>query len=315
VHLDTSNRPPGQGEAAQRLLDEGTLEIQRVTWISVGANLLLTIAKLIGGLMTGSISLVADGVHSFSDFLTDFVVVLAARIGARPPDKDHPWGHGKFETLGALLVSVAIVLAGAQIGWKAGSALARGQLHFPGPAVLIIAFFSIVTKEFLYRITLAVGRKTGSQVCMANAWHHRSDAASSVVVFFGGAIGLAGVGQADQVAGIIVGLMVAAIGIRYGGRSLRELLEGSADEAVQEEIGDILRLMPGVLSWHQLRTRHVGRELHVDVHVVVSPDLSVREGHNVAQAVEDRIQEELKRPCDVIVHIDPEGDEREPESL
>ncbi len=310
-----ATRPPEQGEVARRLLDEGTLEIQRVTWISVAANVLLTIIKLIGGHLTGSIALVADGIHSLSDSLTDFVVVLAAKIGARPPDKDHPWGHGKFETLGALLVSVAIVAAGAQIGWKGAGALARGELHFPGPAVLIIALLSIVVKEILYRITLAVGRRTGSQACVANAWHHRSDAASSVVVFLGGVAGLAGAGQADQVAGIVVGLMVAAIGIRFGVKALRELLEESADEAVQEEIGVILRSMPNVRGWHQLRTRQVGRELHVDVHVVVSPDLSVMEGHDVAHEVEDRIQEGMRRPCDVIVHIDPEGDEREPDSL
>jgi cation diffusion facilitator family transporter len=304
-------RGTGKEKESRNVLDQGAREIERVTWIGVGAEVLLTLAKLIGGKATGSIALLADGVHSLSDLVTDLVVILTTRLGARPPDEDHPWGHGKFETLGALLVSVAIIVAGAKIAWEAGSAMARGEFRVPGPAVLVIAFLSIVVKEVLFRMTLSVGRKTGSPSCVANAWHHRSDAISSVVVLISCLAGLAGFAQADQVAGLIVGLMVATIGVRFGGRSLRELLEGSADEAVQAEIGRILQSMESVRGWHQLRTRQVGRELHVDVHVVVSPDLSVGEGHDVAHDVEDRIRGALVRPCNVIVHIDPEGDERE----
>jgi len=280
--------------------------------IAAVTNLILGVLKIVGGFMTGSIALIGDGVHSLADMVTDFIIMLAAPLGARPADRTHPYGHGKFETLAALIISLAILGAGVEIGWKSLGPLLRGEQFRPGPAVLVIAAISVATNEWLYRRARRVGEETRSGALLATAWHHRSDALSSIVVLIAGAVGMAGWGYADQVGGLIVAVMVSVVGIRFGRDAIAELLEESAGSDTEKKIGEILDRIDELRGWHKLRTRRVGRELFVDMHVVVVPSMTVAEADQVAHVVEDRIRDELGQPCNVIVHVDPDcrGEER-----
>ncbi len=280
--------------------------IQRTGLASVAANLLLAAVKLGTGALIGSVALIGDGVHSFSDLLTDFVVLVAARLGSQPADETHPWGHGKYETFGVLIIALAVIAAGVEIGWIAGGALSRGEVHYPGPLVLVVAAFSVALKEVLYRVSRRAGEQTRSQVLIANAWHHRSDALSSLVVLAAGVLSLAGWGHADQAAGIIVGLMVVVVGVRFGWEAIGELMEKSAGGEVETRIAGVLDRAEAILGWHKLRTRNVGRELFIDLHVVVPSKMTVVEADCVTHRVEKAIRRELDRPCNVMVHIDPE---------
>ncbi|MFH1279832.1 MAG: cation diffusion facilitator family transporter [Candidatus Eisenbacteria bacterium] len=283
--------------------------IRRITWVGAAINVVLSLAKLAVGAAAGSIALVADGVHSLSDLATDLVVVVATRLGVRPADEDHPWGHGKYETLGAVVVALAVIVAGAEIGWTALAALRRGEEGFPGGIVLIVAAVSVVSKEWLYRATATIAKRTRSRALMANAWHHRTDSLSSVVVLLGGLFSVAGQGHADQVAGIVVGLMVALTGIRFGREALGELVEGSAGGDVDLEIQRVLEGELMIMGWHALRARRVGRKIFVDLHVVVSPDMTVADADRLAHRIEGEVCRALDSPCNVMVHVDPVREE------
>lgn len=300
-----------EGEEAVRpdreseLLHGESRSIERVSWIGAAVNVALSVGKLVVGTAAGSIALVADGVHSLSDFATDMVVVVATRLGARPADDTHPWGHGKYETLGALLIALAVLVAGVQIGWTALGALRRGEESFPGAVVLVVAAVSVVSKEWLYRVTAAIAKRTRSRALMANAWHHRTDSLSSIVVLVGGFFALAGEGHADQVAGIVVGLMVAWAGVRFGREALGELMEGAAGEEVDRKIGGVLDGELMIRGWHGLRARRVGRKIFVDIHVVVNPEMTVVDADRLAHRIEGEICRALSSPCNVMVHVDP----------
>jgi len=278
----------------------------RVTFAGIVINILLLIAKLISGLLTGSIALIADGIHSGSDLATDLAVLGGIRLGARHPDARHPYGHGRFETLAGGLVAGALVLVGLYIAWEAGTALYGREHVQPGVAVLVVAGLSILTKEWIYRRTVRVARKVGSAALHANAWHHRSDALSSVAVLVGGAGSLAGWGHADQVAGVVVGLMVVASGGRTFLNVLHELSEGGLSTREVAMIDDAVASVFGVRQFHQLRTRRVGREIFADLHVLVDPEISLLDGHNISMAVEEAVKEAYPRPVNVTVHVEPD---------
>lgn len=298
--------PPTADTGERALIDVGSREIQRITWIGAAINIFLSMAKLLAGAATGSLALVADGVHSVSDLATDVVVILATRLGSRPADEGHPWGHGKYETLAALVVAIAVAVAGGVIGRDAIKALHQGVESFPGALVLVIAAASIVGKEWLYRVTVLVGRRTGSPAVIANAWHHRSDSLSSVVVLLGGVASMAGQGHADQLAGIVVGVMVAVVGVRFGLTSLGELVEGSAGDEVNRVIGEAIAPLEHIRGWHGLRARRVGRRTYVELHLVVDPAMTVTTADGLAHAAEDEIRRALGAACHVMVHVDPD---------
>lgn len=278
----------------------------RITLIGIVGNVLLLGLKLLFGFISGSAGLIADGIHSGSDMATDLAVLGGMHLGRRAADDDHPYGHGRFETLAGGIVAGILILVGGFIAWEAVAALRGGVINFPGVPVLIIAGISIVVKEWLYRRTIQVARDVDSAALHANAWHHRSDALSSIAVLAGGIGGLAGWGQADHFAGLIVGLMVVAAGGRTLFVVLHEITEGGLARDEVDRIESSLADVEGVRGWHYLRTRRVGRETFIDLHVLVDPALTVTEGHQISSDVEVALHAACNRPANVTVHIEPD---------
>jgi len=281
----------------------------RVTLIGMAVNVTLVLAKVFVGIFTGSIALIADGIHSGSDITTDLVVIGGIRLAGRPADSSHPYGHGRYETLAGGAVAGALILVGMYIAWDAGSALYADRVNYPGIPVIIVAIASILSKEWIYRLTIRVARRQQSTALHANAWHHRSDALSSIAVLAGGIGGLLGFGHADQLAGLIVGLMVVVAGARTLAQVLHEITEGGLSGTEIAEIADAISQVEGTREWHHLRTRLVGRETFVDVHVLVDPDLTLLEGHRISMQVEEVLQAACKRPVNVMVHVEPDTPE------
>ncbi|MBW2261297.1 MAG: cation transporter [Deltaproteobacteria bacterium] len=291
-------------------------DVRRVTLWGAVVNVLLAVLKIVGGKLSGSIALVADGVHSLSDLLTDLVVVVGVSLGARPPDDSHPYGHGRFETLAAIIVALSLVGVGIYLAWEASSSmLVHHQKSYPGQVMVILALVSIAAKEAIYRVTRRVARRTKSPAVLANAWHHRSDALSSVAVLLGGAAGMLGFPHGDHVAGIVVGLMVVIAGGKIALDEVSEILEKGVDEAMLAGIQAVLDRHPEVKSWHKLRTRKLGREVFADVHVLVEPDLSVRQGHAIADEVEAELRTATKDPINISIHIEPFDEDGGDQSL
>lgn len=291
-----------------RLIRPPTDAGDRVTLLGVLWNVVLFMVKLAGGLLTGSAGLVADGIHSASDMATDLAVLGGMRLARREADADHPYGHGRFETLAGGAVAGALILVGAFLVWEGISALFAGEESFPGIGVVAVALVSIAVKEWMYRRTVRIARDVGSAALHANAWHHRSDALSSIAVLAGGIGGLLGFGHADHLAALLVGLMV----ITAGGRTLlavmHELTEGGLGKDEVERIRRAVENAEGTRGWHHLRTRRVGRETFVELHVLVDPELSVVEAHHIASDVEDAIHGVCSRPVEVMVHVEPNVD-------
>lgn len=291
-------------------ISEETRQIRRVTLWGAVANVLLAAVKIVGGELSGSISLVADGIHSLSDLATDVVVVVGVSIGEKPPDASHPYGHGRYETLASILVALALILVGIYVAREAAlSMFVHHEDAAPGLVMILLASLSIVVKEALFQVTKVVARRTRSPALLANAWHHRSDALSSVAVLLGGIVGMAGFPHGDHVAGIVVGGMVVVVGGKIGFGNLAELLEHGADQALIEQIRAVLDRHPEVKGWHELRSRKVGREVFADVHVLVSPDLTVRKSHAVADELEEALRRTAKDPINISIHIEPSDDE------
>ncbi len=277
----------------------------KITLIGTAVNLLLAGLKFAVGILGGSMALVADGVHSISDLLTDAVVLVGARVAALPADENHPYGHGKFETLAALLVALVLVATGGLIAYQSGLSLYNRELSSPGLAVLFVAFISIVSKELLFRATRKTARKTHSPALLANAWHHRSDALSSVAVLLGVGAAMLGFGYGDHVAGILVGLMVTVAGGKIALDCLGDLTECSIEDKQRRTIEECLTKHSEVKNWHRLRARRVGREIFLDVHILVDPGLSVSQGHAVADELEEAVSDSSSNPVNFTIHVEP----------
>ncbi len=277
----------------------------RITLRGLGVNLALIGVKFGVGTVTGSMALVADGVHSLSDLVTDLVVWGGLRLSRRPADRSHAYGHGKFETVATAVVALALLAAGGWIAVEAMLALIAGAVSVPGPLVAAVAAVSVIFKEWLFRATRRVARQLRSTSLEANAWHHRSDALSSVAVLVGGVAAMAGFAQGDQVAAIAVALLVGWAATRILRRALYELTEGALSVADQDRVIQAIASVAGVQSWHKLRTRGSGRGAFVDVHIQVDPTLSVADSHAIASRVERAVQEALGDRGSVVVHVEP----------
>lgn len=283
---------------------------QRVTLVGALVNVVLSVVKIVIGLAAQSQSLVADGLHSVSDLMSDGLVYVAAHHAGQGPDSDHPYGHGRFETAATLGLGIFLVLIALGISWDAVTRLfSPEKLLHPGPMALYAAIFSILANEALYHYTTRAARRIKSDMLQANAWHHRSDAVSSIVVLVGVAGTMAGLPYLDAIAAVAVGLMVAKIGWDLGWPAFQELVDEGLDEERLETIREIILSIGGVDSIHMLRTRKMGGEASADVHVLVAPWISVSEGHMISQLVTDKLREEVEEITDVTVHIDPEDDE------
>ena len=287
-------------------LQESVIEVKRLTYLGMVINVFLMVIKFGGGIFFGSISLIADAFHTFSDFSTDILILWGVIIGARPADSSHPFGHGKFETLSGTLLSIILIVVGTGIAVESGRMVMSAKFMAPGLPVLFVAFISVITKEFLYQQTIKSAKRLDSMALYANAWHHRSDALSSIAVIVGVSSSMLGFLPGDSIAGLFVGLMIVIIGIKFLIKAGKELMEGSVEEDVLQSIKMILDEHPDVKSWHKLRTRKVGRELFVDVHILVKPELSVKKGHQIAEEVESTVKNAFKKPVNVLTHVEPD---------
>lgn len=282
------------------------MQIRGVTFLGMAVNVALSVVKIAIGLVFSSLALVADGIHSLSDLVTDLAVLLGLHLGARKPDATHPYGHGRLETFSAVVVAVVLIGIGGTMIYYATAAIARNDVAVPHWPVLAAAGLSILAKEALYRATKRVAVKSHSAALYANAWHHRSDALSSVAVLIGYAVLYVGFDHGDQVAAMAVGLMIILVGVKIVGDSLRELTEGAVDP---QTVAQVMKVIDGhgeIRQWHRLRSRRVGRELFLDVHILVDPELNVAAAHEISERLEEALDQEITCPVNVTVHIEPD---------
>lgn len=285
-------------------------EIRRVTLVGAVLDLVLAVVKLIVGSIAQSQSLIADGVHSLSDLATDAMVLIAAKHGSREADDTHPYGHGRIETLATIALGIILLLIAAGIGWDAIQRLFHPENLFqPGVAALAVAAVSVVSKEWIYHYTMRLANRLNSAMLRANAWHSRSDAISSVIVVIGIAGTLAGLPYLDAIAAVGVALMIAKIGWDLTWQSAHELIDTALEADRVQAIREVICGVDGVEALHTLRTRRMGGDALVDVHIQVPPHLSVSEGHHISETVRSRLIKEVAEVQDVLVHIDPEDDE------
>ena len=287
-------------------------EIARVTLVGSVVNLLLVGMKAVAGVAGHSAAMVSDAVHSLSDFVTDIVVLVFVRVSARPQDESHDYGHGKFETLATLFIGLALAAAAVGIVVSGAVKLARWlqgeDIPAPGTLALWAAFISIVAKEILFQYTRIRGRKLDSKALEANAWHHRSDALSSI----GAAIGIGGailLGRRwtvlDPLASIVVGAMLVKVAWDLLGPSFGELTDSSLPAETEKEMLDIIRSVPGVEDPHNLRTRRIGNRVAAEVHIRLDGTQTLEQAHEKATEVERRYRDRFGEQSHIIIHMEP----------
>lgn len=283
---------------------------QRCTWISVAVNVLLTAAQVVAGMVANSQALIADGMHSLSDLVCDFLVLFAAHHSKDPADERHPYGHARIETAASFALGAILAATGGAIIWSAAMKLQDpGSLPPVAPLALWTALLALVAKEGLFRYMLHVGESLRSPMLIANAWHARSDAASSLVVAVGIGGNLMGFVFADSLAAVIVGFMIVRMGVVFSWEALQELIDTGLSVEEVDSIRQVIIDTQGVGSLHELRTRRMAHRSLVDAHVCVDPRISVSEGHRIAEATRKRVLDSHPTVSDVLVHVDVEDDE------
>lgn len=289
--------------------DERYRETIKVTLVGSVIDLLLGLSKIIVGFISHSQALVADGIHSLSDLATDFMVLYAAKHASREADEEHPYGHGRIETIATVALGIALMGVATGIAFDSINRLFEPErLLQPTFWALIVAAISVVSKEAIYHYTMKAARKYKSDMLRANAWHSRSDAISSIVVIIGVAGSMAGLLYLDAVAAVIVAVMVAKIGWDLAWSSIHELIDTGLDQDRVDAIQTAIKNTAGVRSLHMLRTRRMGGDALVDVHIQVEPSLSVSEGHQISETVRRTVIRDIPEVADVTVHVDTEDD-------
>ena len=283
----------------------------QVTLVSIAVNIVIALAQVIVGVLGHSQGLIADGVHTLSDLLSDFLVLFAVKHAAREADEDHPYGHARYETAATLALGIMLVLVAVGIAWAAGKRLLHPDLLQDVHRYAIwAAAATIIAKEGLYQYTAATGRRVKSQLLIANAWHHRSDAISSVMVLLGILGNLAGYRWLDSAAAIGVALMIGWMGYKLGREALEELVDAGLDTETLTKMENTIRAVPGVVDMHMLRSRKSAGRVIADVHIQVNGRASVSEGHTIGDTVRYRLLQAFPELTDITVHIDPENDEK-----
>ena len=291
---------------------ERNREIYKVTLVGGAVNVILLLFKFVAGIVGHSAAMVADAVHSLSDFVTDIIVLVFVHISGKPQDKSHDYGHGKYETLAMTLIGVAlltvaigILYSGATkiVAWLGGE-----QLEAPGMLALWAALLSIILKESVYHYSMVKARQLQSQAVEANAWHHRSDALSSI----GTAIGIGGaifLGQRwtvlDPLASIVVGAFIVKVAVDLLRNGIGDLMEHSLPDAVEDEILQLVASLPGLVEPHDLRTRRIGNHYAIELHILMDGDISLRQAHDKASEVEDLLRDHYGEDTHVAVHVEP----------
>jgi len=278
---------------------------KKSTLVSVAVNLALTVSQIFAGLLSGSQGLVADGIHSLSDLVADFVVLFANHHSAKDADEDHHYGHQRYETAASLFLGVSLLVVGLGMLWSAGhkivNPIAASQISI---LALYVALGSLAAKEILFRYMLAVAERVRSSMLVANAWHARSDAASSLVVSVGIVGALFGFPILDSVGALIVGLMIVRTGWSFSWDALNDLMDRAVSEEEHQHIEKIILSTGGVLGCHDLRTRKMGDMILVDVHIEVDANATVQVGHDIALAAANQVKAQLP-VLNVMTHIDP----------
>lgn len=306
----THSHAHGKSAAFEPAHPERFAAARKSTWISIFINLALTAMQVLAGFFGKSQSLMADGLHSFSDLLSDVLVLFANRHGNRHADANHPYGHARIETAASLVLGASLAALGVGLLIAAGMRLQHPEQIQPvHPLTLWIAIAALLMKEGMFRYMLAVAKRVRSQMLVANAWHARSDAASSLVVVVGIVGNLLGYAFLDLVAAGVVGVMIAHMGIKFAKEALTELVDTGLDPEEVRAIRQTLKSTPGVLGLHELRTRKMADNALVDAHIQVDPRVSVSEGHYIAEAARSAVLKH-HHVLDVMVHIDPEDDAR-----
>ena len=286
--------------------------IYKVTIVGSIVNFLLLVFKFFAGIAGHSAAMLADAVHSLSDFITDIVVIVFVRIAGKPEDKGHDFGHRKYETLATAIIGLLLLCVGFGIFWNGASSiytfLRGGQLESPGVVALVAALVSIVSKEILYQYTVIQGKKLNSQAVIANAWHHRSDALSSIgtAIGIGGAILLGDHWRVlDPVAAVVVSFFIMKVSVRLLIPCVDELLEKSLPEDVEKEIEQTVLSFPGVSQPHHLRTRRIGNYYAIELHVRMDGKITLEEAHSTATAIENKLKEMFGKGTHVGIHVEP----------
>jgi len=294
-------------------MEQRTRKAQNVTWVGFFTNLILSLFKLAAGIFGHSAAMIADAVHSISDFATDVIVVAFVRVSYKESDTDHRYGHGKFETFAAMLISMALLFVGLGIFLSGAKSIYNSffsgmPLEKPSLIALFAAVASIVLKEWLFQYTIGVGKSIDNQAVIANAWHHRSDALSSIgaMLGIGGAIFFGDQWRIlDPLAGMVVSVLIAWVAIKMGIPTVKELTESALPEEIENEIIDIIHNAPGVKDYHRLKTRKIGSDYAIDVHVKMDGDLSLTASHDIATGIENQLYDRFGRGTHISIHTEP----------
>ena len=285
-------------------------EAQKITLIGAILDTLLGALKIIIGSLAHSTALVADGIHSLSDLLTDVMVIVIFKYSHQEPDKEHPWGHARFETLGTIILGGLLILVAGAIAYDSLHTLISGtQLLIPEWPTLVVAAISVAAKEWIFRYTLAIGKKLKSDLLIANAWHSRTDALSSIIVFVGILGAMSGFAWLDAVAAILVGFIVAKIGIELSWKCVQELLDTALPEEDVTAYTDEIMQVEGILSVHNFKTRRMASQILLEIHLQIAPYLSASEGHFIGDMAVYRLRARFPDIKHVIFHIDTYDDE------
>ena len=287
-------------------------KIYRVTLMGSVVNVILLVFKFIAGILGGSAAMIADAVHSLSDFLTDIIVIAFVSISSKPEDEDHDYGHGKYETLATSIIGLALLMVGLYIFYNGArqiwDVMHGAEIEQPGLVALIAAIVSILLKEWTYRFTVSVGKKVESQAVIANAWHHRSDALSSIgtAIGIGGAI-LLGKGWAvlDPVAALVVSVFIVKTALGLLSTSSGELLEKSLPKEVEKKIVDIVESEPEVSEVHHLCTRRIGSNIAIEMHIRMPGEISLKDSHTRASDIERKLRQHFGEHTHINLHVEP----------
>ncbi|MDP3010503.1 MAG: cation diffusion facilitator family transporter [Methylococcales bacterium] len=282
----------------------------RASYVGAAINVSQTALKIGFGVLWQSSALIADGVHSLSDLLSDFLVIVAVRLGSREADHEHPYGHRRFETIATVILGLSLLVIGGGIAWSVMKRMEQPE-HLATPDVMSlgVVVVSILVNEWLYHYTKRIAKVTRSKLLLANAWHQRSDAISSVVVLFGIGAVLLGYPLADAIAAIVVALMVVKIGANLIMQGIKELVDTALPPRKLSEIRAVILAIEGVEGIHLLRSRQMGEDALIDAHIIVDPRITVSEGHSISDAVRDELISRFDDIMDVLVHVDAENDE------
>ncbi|MDD2919201.1 cation diffusion facilitator family transporter [Rhodoferax sp.] len=300
-----SDEFPDNDEDSPFTPDQRSAVAARSTWVSVAVNLVLSIAQIAAGIMAKSQGLIADGIHTLSDLVADFVVLIANHHSQKDADQDHPYGHQRFETAASLVLGALLLAVGLGMLWSAASKLQSpdsiASVHI---TALWVAAGALIAKELLFRYMLAMAKRVKSSMLVANAWHARSDAASSLVVGVGIIGNLMGYPILDPIAAALVGFMVTRMGWSFGWDAMHDLMDRAVDEVEVQAIRQTLLATPGISSVHDIRTRKMGDMIVVDAHLEVNATLSVEQGHDIAVAARNRVMQR-HRVINMMTHVDP----------